>query len=332
MTESTAPSARFLAAGDVALAAPFMLGYWPEGSACAVFVDEQGHAALVMRWDHDLDVDIPELPLSPAAGHLVIYPPRVPDPLQTWDPGPWLRAEQALATAGVPLGHFLLVGLEGGDVIWTSARTPGATRPVASPRRAPGIESLSAAEVASRAAGWGFAPWQPSRSDYVRDIEPQPATREAVERVLADDVCGEPAPREALIARVRALLADKDLSPLGIAEMLMALADVRVRDTVLWELMHDDPRTWSHAADRLAAAVAGSPESHVAPPATLLAILRWQTGDGSRAVAATERALRADSGYTLAALVEQCLATGMHPLTWRQGLADLTREQCLRAA
>ncbi len=116
------------------------------------------------------------------------------------------------------------------------------------------------------------------------------------------------------------------------AEALVALADVRVRDTLLWDLMHEAPSTWAAMAERLARMVAVAPDTHVAAPATLLAILRWQVGDGSRASAAVERALAADPTYTLAALVDRCLATGMHPSVWRDGLADLTREECRRAS
>ena len=140
------------------------------------------------------------------------------------------------------------------------------------------------------------------------------------------------ASRDAAIATVRDRLADQQVSAGDIAEVLVSLADVQVRDTVLWDLMQEDPSRWTAIAARMARIVAAAPDTHVAAPATLLGILRWQMGDGSRATAAIERALSADPAYTLARLVDGCLATGMHPGTWRGGLADLSREACRRAA
>ena len=138
--------------------------------------------------------------------------------------------------------------------------------------------------------------------------------------------------REAVIARLRDLVTGPELEPEAMAEVLVGLADVRVRDTLLWDVMHEEPIVWKRAAQRLAEVVRAAPDAYVAAPATVLAILRWQTGDGSRAVAAVERAREADPSYTLADLVDRCLAGGMHPDVWRDGLASLRREACLQAA
>lgn len=324
MTTHARSSARFLTPGDVALAAPLMLGYWPEGSACAVFVDREGHAVLIMRWDDDVDPSgLPWAavgPTAPEAVHLVIYPAGPHDRAVTDDPLRWPRAADALKPAGARLGHVLVVTQQGRDVAWTGARGEGRA------------ETIPSREVASRATRWGYPLWRSCRADYVSDIDPDPVKREAVEQSLARQDSVTVSSREAVVGNARAWLRDGTLDPHGIAAFVVALADVRVRDTLLWELMHDEPGTWPSVADRLASVVAASPDSHAAAPATVLAILRWQCGDGSRAAAAAERARAAHPGYTLAALVEQCLATGMHPLTWRRGLAGLTREDCLRAA
>jgi hypothetical protein len=138
--------------------------------------------------------------------------------------------------------------------------------------------------------------------------------------------------RDAAIDTVLESLTAADVTPQSIAGIIVGLADIRVRDTVLWELMHAHVDVWSEAADSLAEVVSGSPEDHVAAPATLLAILRWQQGDGSRAAAAVERAITADPTYSLADLINRCLLVGLHPNTWVESLVGLTRDACRRAA
>jgi hypothetical protein len=174
--------------------------------------------------------------------------------------------------------------------------------------------------------------WLAHRADYVADVSPRPEIAERVRTELAQAASVTEAERDSAIGSVRDALRADDLSEADIARVGVALADVQVRDTVLWDLMHEDRCTWGGVADRLAAVVAATPESHVAGPATLLAILRWQMGDGSRASAAVIRALEAEPAYTLAVLVERCLATGMYPAQWREGLVALSRSECRRAA
>jgi hypothetical protein len=106
-----------------------------------------------------------------------------------------------------------------------------------------------------------------------------------------------------------------------------ALSDVRVRDTVIWEILTHSPGDWSRAADALARLVRSCPESFVAPLATCLGILRWQIGDGVRAMIAVERALAADGEYSLAGLVAGCISRGVHPADWREDLHRLNRRK-----
>lgn len=322
MSAPAPTSIRLLSPGEAAVAAPFMLGYWPEGSACAVFVDDRQRVILVMRWDQDAEVAPASLAAAaagaPAAVHLVVYP--AAGSVSPAAAARWQQAALALQSASIPVQQVLLVTREDSGDIWVATR--GDER----------IESMAAAAVAACGARWGCGPWRATRADHVGDIAPDHQSRERVERALADRPAIEEADRANAVARVRRRLDRDPLDARAIADVLVGLGDIRVRDTVLWDLMHDAEGTWPRTADRLAAVVAASPDSRVAPPATVLAILRWQVGDGTRAAAAAERALAADPAYTLAALVQQCLASGMHPLTWRRGLADLTREECLQVA
>ena len=134
--------------------------------------------------------------------------------------------------------------------------------------------------------------------------------------------------RDVAIAHALDVMNATSASPDDLALLLVGLRDVRVRDTVLWDVMHQRPRTWSRVAESLARAVRLAPATHAAPAATLLSILRWQMGDGTRAVIALERALEAEPDYSLAHLIDAAIAGGLHPYIWREGLADLSREAC----
>lgn len=311
-----------------------MLGYWPEGSLCAIFTDAQRRVALIMRWD--ADAALPVLPPS-AAGigphdavplesvHLVAYtaPPEPSEPPVAPHRSAWGHAEAALRGCGSSLGWILVAARHGDNVPWTFVEGDAGDLDV---------RVISAAEIAQRARRWGLPPWSATRDEYVGDIATDPAARERVVKVMRTLTPVVEASRDDAIDVAHDLLACATVTDTSLAQALVALADVRVRDTLLWDLMHEAPSTWAATGERLARMVAVAPDTHVAGPATLLAILRWQVGDGSRASAAVERALAADPTYTLAALVDRCLATGMHPAMWRAGLADLSREACRRAA
>ncbi len=111
------------------------------------------------------------------------------------------------------------------------------------------------------------------------------------------------------------------------ALLASALWDMRVRDTVIWEMLTHSPADWSRAADALTGMVRSCPEPFVAALATCLGILRWQLGDGVRAMIALEHALTADPQYTLAGLVAGCISTGVHPADWREDLHRLERSK-----
>lgn len=301
-----------------------MLGYWPSGSLCAIFVDDADRVLVIMRWDQAAEAILPRLPWSmtgetpPPACHLAVY---------VADGGPEsldvMATADALRASGIPPRRVLLVSTEGRDVRWTSALGP---------QEEPGTGVVSRGHVLARARQWGLSPWRSSRSDYVADIEPDEQGRKRVAAALSRRGPVVAGTREDVIAHIRGLLAGDELGPDTVAQVLAGLADPFVRDTLLWDVMHERPRVWLRVADRLAKVVAVAPDTHVAPPATLLGILRWQTGDGSRASAAIERARQADAGYTLADLMDRCLSSGMHPSVWREGLASLSRAECLKAA
>lgn len=304
---------------DVVLAAPLMLGYWPDSSLCVIYVDDANHVQLIMRAECSADAVVPVPPVTapgqspPSAFHLAVFLGTADQ-----DPSSWLATVDEIAATGVPLDRFVLVTRLGDDVLWT---------PGDAPAHDTSVMTIPAADITATAARWGLPPWQASRAAHVGDIG---ADTEATARVHAAVTALSPVradQRDTVIALVGDYLRGGPLDPSTTAELLMGLTDIRVRDTVLWDLMNGESQNWPRAAEQLADVVSRAPGGWAAPAATILAILRWQLGDGSRASAAIERALAVNPEYTLAGLVDRCLASGMHPSVWRTGVTGMAREE-----
>ena len=68
---------------------------------------------------------------------------------------------------------------------------------------------------------------------------------------------------------------------------------------------------------------AGRSSGHVATPASLLAFVAWQLGDGALANVALDRALADDSRYSMALLLRQVITAGAPPSLAPPSLARL---------
>jgi precorrin isomerase len=95
-----------------------------------------------------------------------------------------------------------------------------------------------------------------------------------------------------------------------VAWVTVALRDLRVRDDA-WARMdpaHRDAhrRLWTDVVRR-------AQPGHVAAPASLLAFVAWQCGDGALANVALDRALADDPSYSMATLLRQVISAGAPP-------------------
>jgi uncharacterized protein DUF4192 len=100
-------------------------------------------------------------------------------------------------------------------------------------------------------------------------------------------------------------------SPGTIARLLWDLQDLMVRD-MAWALMDPEFKD-QHIAlwtDLTRSAARGLP---VAAPASLLAFVAWQSGDGALANVALDRALADDPDYSMARLLRQVISAGTPP-------------------
>jgi hypothetical protein len=115
------------------------------------------------------------------------------------------------------------------------------------------------------------------------------------------------------------------------ARVLRGLCDIPVRDTLLRRLVvcpDRDPQDWQRSIDLLVDVVRCAPPPHVAPAATLLALVAWMSGQGALATVALDRADAGASGYRLADLTRQVIARGIDPEQWRQSMAGVSEAEC----
>jgi hypothetical protein len=105
------------------------------------------------------------------------------------------------------------------------------------------------------------------------------------------------------------------------AWLTLALRDLRIRDDA-WARMDptyrdDHLRLWTDMTRR-------ARPGYVAPVASLLAFVAWQTGNGALANVALDRAQADDPGYTMAILLRDVINAGTSP---RRALLPMTPEE-----
>ncbi len=195
------------------------------------------------------------------------------------------------------------------------------------------VDTAVSDRIAAEFAVIGVAPVH-SREDVVREFDPSP-----VENADVAAAIGEPLKlrgrkletwRDGIIDEIvgRMSTVDTELDAVGVASILVGLHDVRIRDTVLWELSAADQASRFRALSLLTTCTRMAPPDHVAPASTCAAIAAWLVGDGARAQVALERALDDRPDYGLALLVRHSVTVGLPPASWREAVAGLSREEC----
>jgi len=182
---------------------------------------------------------------------------------------------------------------EGGTVLATRAELTASIAPVTGP-------AATSMRAATRRA-----------EQHVTDIiagrcqSPSDAYNSSASRTTAAE--GIPA----LISIISAYRAGGALTTADqVAWLTIALKELRVRDDA-WSRM--DPqyrdahlRLWTDIVRR-------AQPGYAAAPASLLAFVAWQSGNGALANVALDRALADTPGYSMARLLRQALAAGMPP-------------------
>lgn len=207
--------------------------------------------------------------------------------------------------------------------------------------------SHSVKDISCVASGWPVHAMEEQRARILLSASGEVASDEHTRRSRADLVA-ELAPRrpilrarrgdinvhvlEIAVAHAMEHLISPLETPVSVQDqelIVSALMDVRVRDTVVWDLAHLDPHAWRSAVKHLRTLVVRTRTGARAATATVLATLNWQLGDGTRAHIALDAALEADPAYRLAHLLRTAVDSGMPPQQWRDGLLQLERSTCL---
>jgi hypothetical protein len=115
------------------------------------------------------------------------------------------------------------------------------------------------------------------------------------------------------------------------AQLAIALGDIRSRDGLLRKL-HDNPEARSSFQAHLTTEIERAQEAYVAPFATVIAGIAWLDGDGEFAAVMVDRALNADSAYSLAQLLDIALRHDVPSFIWSQSLEAVSYESCIAGA
>lgn len=193
------------------------------------------------------------------------------------------------------------------------------------------IDDAVRTRIAAEFAGHGSAPVS-SRDEMVRSLDPHP---DRVRAVLGTGVLDR-RPRHRQRWRDHALrnalswCAKDDVaaSPERAAHLIRGLADVRVRDTLLWHACQAGEAELRRHVARLTLLLTWAPAGHVAPVAVCVGLLAWLLGDGARASVAADHALADDPHHLLAGMLRWALVAGVPPVGWREEITRLGREAC----
>lgn len=118
------------------------------------------------------------------------------------------------------------------------------------------------------------------------------------------------------------------VSDIEFARLTVALGDIRVRDSILWDMANQVfDRTF--VADLLTDLLPKLGAERGAPVATTAAICWWLLGNGAMANLCIERAVADTPHYSLATMIRAALDYALSPDFWLESVNILTREQCL---
>jgi hypothetical protein len=307
---------------EMACTFPYLLGFVPEESVVLVFADEGG-VVLTARIDL-VDATreaMDHLVSAAAAGH----PTEVF--VGVYSQGP-LPVPDVIAYLGTLIPVRDAMHLRDGRR--TSYLCPGHCC------QSVPVDPAAGAVVAAKFGARGIRP-AGSRADLAAEIAPSGVTVRFADGSDTDVRLASPGrsredARDEYIGSITAALQADDLEdvlgPSGAALLASALADIRIRDTVLWDVASMDVARRGRAVDALRYLARCAPQGRGAPVLAMAAVGAYLGGDGARARVAVDAALGVDPGYSLALLVEVSLQAGVPPRSVARLFTEVSRERC----
>lgn len=143
---------------------------------------------------------------------------------------------------------------------------------------------------------------------------------------------------EAYVARDRLVSAiferlqvEEELTWQEHAQLCVGLSDIRTRDGLLRRL-HDAPELRGQFQSHLIREVSRAQQEFVAPLTTVYAGLAWLEGQSQLTRLAVDHALKIDSSYSLAQLLDIALRHDVPSTVWSSSLAAVSFDACLKGA
>jgi hypothetical protein len=322
---------------------PFIIGFTPHDSVVVMWLRESC-VRLTMRVDLPPDEGVHSAWLDSVMAHRADHDEAIVCVLSSPDMG-------VRDSAGALIARDLVVALRDrmlqahcqvrecllilGDRWWTYPFAEQAGGPADGAVVDRGIADEIAARFAfagvarlpDRAAVLAICAADPARQSALLPLVQQ--ARQARDSLIrASGESAREAWRDMSIALILDWLRSPEPSSARHAEILVALCDVRVRDTALWGIAQARDQDSPRAFDRAAEALRGAPPGVIAPVGSVTAVLAWLMGDGVRATAALDRVRQADPDYPLAELLRRSLAAGLSPASWLSMMRQLDRAAC----
>ena len=164
---------------------------------------------------------------------------------------------------------------------------------------------------------------QACRSDNAQLIDAELFPHEPEEQVITEWRSAESEFARQLFIGDQGPISNSDC-----ARLAVAMADLRVRDSILWDMAHE-VFNLEHAAQLLTGLLPRLDTPRGAPVATSAAICWWLQGNGAIANMCIDRAFLDSPGYSLATMVRAALDYALPPTFWIESVNALTRKQCL---
>ncbi len=140
-----------------------------------------------------------------------------------------------------------------------------------------------------------LTPWRAAESQFVHDL-----LRQACEPVTVSEM----------------------------ARLVVALGDIRIRDSILWD-MANEVFDRNLVAELLTGLLPKLDSNRGAPVATTAAICWWLQGNGAMANLCIDRAFADAPSYSLATMIRAALDYALSPDFWLESVNVLTRDECL---
>ena len=138
--------------------------------------------------------------------------------------------------------------------------------------------------------------------------------------------------RDQLVSEMFARLQlAKELSWQEHAQLCIGLNDIRTRDGLL-RMLHDAPELRSQFQSHLIREVTRAQQDFAAPLATVYAGIAWLEGERQLTRLAVDHALKIDSSYSLAQLLDIALRHDVPASVWSSSLAAVSFDACLKGA